>query len=96
MMVFWINTSGNAALSVAGQGDVLAGICGALLAQGMPIFEAASLGVYVHGLVANHWQNIHQGTIGLSASQTILLIANELNRLIAKNLSGVRKQRHFL
>jgi len=93
---FRINTSGNAALSVAGQGDVLAGICGALLAQGMPIFEAASLGVYVHGLVANHWQNIHQGTIGLSASQTILLIANELNRLIAKTLSGVRKQRHFL
>lgn len=84
---FRVNKSGNAALSVAGQGDVLAGICGALLAQGMPIFEAASLGVYVHGLVANHWQNIHQGTIGLTASQTILLIAKELNRLIAKNLS---------
>jgi hydroxyethylthiazole kinase-like uncharacterized protein yjeF len=93
---FRVNISGNAALSVAGQGDVLSGLCGALFAQDMPIFEAASLGVYVHGLAANQWQNMHQGVIGLTASQTISLMAKELNRLIAKSLSMSRKQRHFL
>jgi NAD(P)H-hydrate epimerase len=45
-----VNTSGSAALATAGTGDVLAGVIGALLAQGLAPFDAAALGVYVHGL----------------------------------------------
>jgi hydroxyethylthiazole kinase-like uncharacterized protein yjeF len=44
-----VNTSGTAALATAGTGDVLAGMIGALLATGMQPFDAAALGVYLHG-----------------------------------------------
>jgi NAD(P)H-hydrate epimerase len=43
------NTSGNAGMAKAGSGDVLAGAIAALLAQGLSSFDAACLGVYLHG-----------------------------------------------
>ncbi len=43
------NTTGNPGMAVAGSGDVLAGIIGSLLAQGLRSVDAASLGVYIHG-----------------------------------------------
>lgn len=45
----YINQTGNAGLAKGGSGDVLAGIIGAFLAQGLEPFEAAGLGAYVHG-----------------------------------------------
>jgi len=45
----YFNTTGNPALATAGSGDVLTGIITGLIAQKYPSFEAAILGVYLHG-----------------------------------------------
>lgn len=49
----YVNTTGNHGMATGGSGDVLSGIIGALLAQGMELFEAAKLGVYIHGLAGD-------------------------------------------
>lgn len=45
----YLNLSGNPGMATAGSGDVLSGVIGSLMAQGMQAKEAASLGVYLHG-----------------------------------------------
>lgn len=47
-----INSTGSPALATAGSGDVLAGMVGALLAQGFPAWEAAVAGTWLHGAAA--------------------------------------------
>ncbi|MEO1366234.1 MAG: NAD(P)H-hydrate dehydratase, partial [Acidobacteriota bacterium] len=49
----WINPTGNAGMATGGSGDVLAGLLGALLAQGYDAPAAAALGVYLHGLAGD-------------------------------------------
>jgi hydroxyethylthiazole kinase-like uncharacterized protein yjeF len=45
-----VNPTGTVALATAGTGDVLAGLCGALLAGGLDPLDAGSVGAWVHGL----------------------------------------------
>ena len=49
----WINSTGNAGMATGGMGDVLTGLIAGLMAQKVPSFDAAVLGVYLHGLAAD-------------------------------------------
>lgn len=48
-----VNSTGNPGMATIGAGDVLAGLIGGLLAQGMDAFDAAFTGVYLHGLAGD-------------------------------------------
>ncbi|MBI3758640.1 MAG: NAD(P)H-hydrate dehydratase, partial [Deltaproteobacteria bacterium] len=48
-----INSSGNPGMATPGMGDVLSGIVGALLGQGIAPGDALVLGAFVHGLAAD-------------------------------------------
>src|SRR3954451_22330214 len=45
-----VNRTGTGWLATAGSGDVLSGVCGALLAAGLDPLEAGSVGAHLHGL----------------------------------------------
>lgn len=59
---------GHPAMATAGLGDVLAGVIGALLAQGMDGFEAACLAVWLH---ANAGAQVGRSGRGLAATDLI-------------------------
>jgi hydroxyethylthiazole kinase-like uncharacterized protein yjeF len=45
-----VNTTGTAWLGTAGSGDVLSGVCGSLMAQGLSPFDAGRVGAFLHGV----------------------------------------------
>lgn len=45
----WLNPTGNSGMATGGSGDVLSGMIGSFLAQGLPALEAALCGVFLHG-----------------------------------------------
>ena len=51
----YINTTGNSGLSTGGSGDVLSGMIGGLLAQGVSPMDSACLAVYLHGMTADRY-----------------------------------------
>jgi len=64
------NTTGNPGMATGGAGDVLTGVIAALLGQGLASFEAAQLGVFVHGR-AGDWAAKRQGQVSLIATDLI-------------------------
>jgi NAD(P)H-hydrate epimerase len=64
------NPTGNHGLAKGGSGDVLSGLLGGLLAQGMNPLDAARLGVYVHGL-AGDIAAARIGARGMTASDVV-------------------------
>ncbi len=67
---------GNPGMASGGMGDVLSGVIGALLAQHLPLLEAAALGVCVHGAAADIAAG--EGQRGLAASDLIPLLRSLL------------------
>jgi NAD(P)H-hydrate epimerase len=72
----------NPALASGGTGDVLAGIIGALLAQGLRPADAARLGVYLHGMAGDAVRE-RLGDAGLLASDLPDAIPTARKRLAA-------------
>lgn len=64
-----INTTGNPGMATGGSGDVLTGVITALMAQGLTAFDAARLGVHVHG---------HAGDLARDRHGAVSLIAPDL------------------
>ncbi len=60
----------NAGLASAGTGDVLAGVVAGLTAQGLTLFDAACLGVYLHGLTGEMVKD-NLGDAGMLASDLL-------------------------
>lgn len=77
-----VNVTGNPALATAGTGDVLAGLCGALLAQHWTPWEALLGAVWLHGAAADLLVEQGIGPVGLVASELPAAIRSCLNRLI--------------
>jgi NAD(P)H-hydrate epimerase len=66
----FINPTGNPGMATGGTGDVLSGLCGALLAQGLSTEDTAICGAYVHGL-AGDFAARRRGQTGLIASDLL-------------------------
>jgi NAD(P)H-hydrate epimerase len=68
-----INRTGNPGMATGGTGDVLTGVITALLCQGLDAFEAAQLGVHLHGLA---------GDLAAAELGEVSLIASDLLRFL--------------
>ncbi|MBM3396455.1 MAG: NAD(P)H-hydrate dehydratase [Betaproteobacteria bacterium] len=78
---WFINRTGNPGLASAGMGDVLSGLAGALLAQGVAPLPALLGAVYLHGKAADSLVAQGVGPVGLSAHELIDAIRAILNAL---------------
>lgn len=78
----YTNTTGNPGMATGGAGDVLTGVVAALLGQKLGAFEAAQLGVYVHGLAGDIARD-HDGEIGMIAGDIVDALADAFYHLSA-------------
>ena len=79
-----IINSGNSALAKAGTGDVLTGMIGALLAQGLETLPATATAAYLHGRMADEWVRAGQHKISLNASDLRECLPSLLGRLVGE------------
>jgi len=75
----YVNRTGNPGMATAGSGDVLSGIVGALLSQGLDAFRAAKFATYIHGL-AGDMAAKDKTQMGLIASDIISRIPDAIKK----------------
>jgi NAD(P)H-hydrate epimerase len=77
----FINLTGNPAMATAGMGDLLAGMIGGLIAQGVTVESAAVLGPYLHGLAGDAVCS-KKGPAGIIASDLLDEIPGILKKVL--------------
>ncbi len=75
----WRNTTGNAGMAAPGMGDVLSGMIGALVAQGLAMEQAAVFAVCLHGAAADAAVVGGLGPVGLTAGEVAMAARRLLN-----------------
>ncbi|MBI3149352.1 MAG: NAD(P)H-hydrate dehydratase [Betaproteobacteria bacterium] len=78
--IWGINRTGNPGLASGGTGDVLSGMIGAFLAQGMPVAESLVLAVGLHGAAADALVAEGVGPVGMCASELPAMARRLLNQ----------------
>ncbi len=78
-----VNSTGNPGMATGGMGDVLSGLIGAFLAQGLEPFDAACLGVFLHGL-AGDFLSAEKGPWGYTASELAEKLPIVIKKLLLK------------
>jgi NAD(P)H-hydrate epimerase len=76
----WINSTGNDGMATAGSGDVLTGLIGGFLAQGLMDIDAAVLGCYIHGYAGDLAAEM-LGPRGMIAGDILEMVPEALARL---------------
>ncbi len=89
-----MNTTGNPGMATGGCGDVLSGIIGSFCAQGMTCFDAASAGVYVHGMAGDLAADA-LGEYGLTAGDLTSTTALALKKILQEH-GGKRKPQQIV
>ena len=81
---WFINRSGNPGMSCAGMGDILCGLIGSLIGQGLTPEQACLLGVYLHGAAADRLAE-RIGMIGLTAGEVAIEARALINTWMHEN-----------
>ena len=79
----WVDDHATSVLATGGTGDVLAGLMGALLAQGLDPYEAARAGVFLHGEAGTRLAFL-RGRAGI--------LASEIAEALVESQEAVRRQ----
>ncbi|NNF47029.1 MAG: NAD(P)H-hydrate dehydratase [Desulfofustis sp.] len=83
----WLNRTGNPAMAAGGMGDVLSGLVGSFICQGMKPVDASRYGVYLHGCCGDDLQT--RTGAGFSASD----LADELPTVLGNIMRGYDENR---
>jgi hydroxyethylthiazole kinase-like uncharacterized protein yjeF len=89
-----ISPSGNPGMASGGMGDALAGVVGALLAQGLTAFDAAALGVFAHGAAGDAVAR-RRGEVGLVARDVIFELPPMLAAIQASSRPEAPRRRGY-
>ncbi|MDE0151809.1 MAG: NAD(P)H-hydrate dehydratase [Bdellovibrionales bacterium] len=89
----FIIPTGNSALAKAGTGDVLSGFIGALMARSLSTFNAASVGAFIHGKLADEWVHSGRDADTLMAQDLKDLLPILLKKLRVEDIEDIKAVR---